>query len=232
MRQDTLTHESRMRKYEWIVALCWLPMHMLVLPMVLTLGFPQMSLVDLNLWTYVIGTAAVCLVCARFLVSDMVVLWERPGKVFLQVLMCFGFGLVGNAAVGLIVQAIAPGSNPNNDAVMELAGDDGLKMAILTVFLAPVLEELMFRGAIFGLIRRKSRVLAYIVCILLFGAYHIWGYAISDPIAWVYLLQYVPLTFLLCFAYDRTESIWTSILFHMANNAFSLWALSLQDMLA
>ncbi|MBR5094571.1 MAG: CPBP family intramembrane metalloprotease [Oscillospiraceae bacterium] len=232
MKSDnTNGHLSRMRKYESIAAICWLPMHIIGVPLLLLILFPEMDSVDLNFWMYAGGTAVLGAICARYLVSDMEPFWSRPGPILKLVLISFGVGLAGNAVTGLVVQLIAPGSNPNNDAVMELAGQAGWKVTVMTVFLAPVLEELIFRAGIFGSIRRKSRILAYIVCILLFSVYHVWGYAINDPTAWVYLLQYLPMSFLLCFCYEKTQCIWTSVLFHMANNAFSLWVLSLQSQL-
>ena len=95
------------------------------------------------------------------------------------------------------------------------------------MLLTPLVEELMFRGGIFGLLRRRSRVLAYAGSILLFAVYHTWQYALTDPRNWLYLLQYLPASFALCRCYEKTESIWTPILFHVLNNGVSLLALSL-----
>ena len=42
----------------------------------------------------------------------------------------------------------------------------------------------------------------------------------------LYMLQYIPVSFLLCRCYERTESIWCSIFFHMLVNGVALNALS------
>ena len=73
----------------------------------------------------------------------------------------------------------------------------------------------------------KSRRMALAVCVLLFGIYHVWQYALSDPLSWLYALQYVPIGILLCRCYEKTETIWTSIFLHMTVNSISLWMLTL-----
>ena len=117
-------------------------------------------------------------------------------------------------------------TNPNNAAVMEMAGSEYGKTAALAIFLAPMVEEPIFRGAVFSLLREKSRVLAYVVSMLLFSVYHVWGYALREPIYWLYLLQYLPVSWLLCRCYERCDSIWGSIFLHMTINAVSLSALN------
>ena len=63
-------------------------------------------------------------------------------------------------------------------------------------------------------------------CVLLFAVYHVWGYALYDPMAWIFAVQYIPVGFLLCRVYERTDSIWGSILFHMLINFLALNALT------
>ena len=51
-------------------------------------------------------------------------------------------------------------------------------------------------------------------------------FALQDPVYWVYLLQYLPVSWLLCRCYERCNSIWGSIFFHMTVNAVSISALN------
>jgi len=111
-------------------------------------------------------------------------------------------------------------------AVMEMAGVEYGKTAALAIFLAPLVEEPVFRGAVFGGLYRYGRPLAYGASMLLFSLYHVWGYALQDPVYWVYLLQYLPVSWLLCRCYERCNSIWGSIFFHMTVNAVSISALN------
>ena len=99
----------------------------------------------------------------------------------------------------------------------------------MAVFLAPLTEEVLFRGAVFNGIRKTNRIAAYAVSMVLFSVYHIWGYAVEDPSYWLYTLQYLPAAFLLCRCYERTNSIWCSIFFHMLVNHISMKMLMLLE---
>ena len=141
--------------------------------------------------------------------------------------------MVCNYCTSLILLAVLPdASNPNNGAIMDMAKIDMRWIKAMTIFLAPPVEELMFRAGIFGTLRRRSRFAAYAVSALVFSLYHVWSFAITDPINWIYIIQYIPVSLLLARCYERTNSIWSSIFFHMTVNAVSLQALSmLQDLL-
>ena len=215
---------SRMGKGETALALIWLPIHVFLLPLGLMLLFPQMSMIDLNVLVYGIGTGILVLFCGRFLRRDFDTLCERPVLVLRQVLGSFGLMLLANILVNQILYALLPASNPNDEAVMGLVEDSPGKSTAMAVFLAPVLEELIFRGGIFGLARRRSRVLAYCLSILLFAVYHVWEYALADPIYCLFVLEYLPITFLLCRCYEKTETIWCPIFLHMLVNGSSILA--------
>ena len=142
-------------------------------------------------------------------------------------LLCYGAMLLFNMAVsGLLLTFLGDAQNPNNSAVVEMAQVSGGPVAAMAVFLAPLVEEMMFRGAIFGALRHKNRALAYIVGIVLFSVYHIWGYALNDPMAWIFVVQYIPVSYLLCRVYERTDTIWGSLGFHMLVNFVALNALT------
>ena len=85
----------------------------------------------------------------------------------------------------------------------------------------------MFRAAIFGTLRRHNRKAAYIVATLAFSVYHVYGYAVQDSTYWLYILQYIPVSILLCRVYERTNTIWSSIFFHMLINWVSMNALQM-----
>jgi membrane protease YdiL (CAAX protease family) len=61
---------------------------------------------------------------------------------------------------------------------------------------------------------------------LCFSLYHVAPYAVLDPVNWIFLLQYIPASLLLARCYERCNSIWGSIFFHMLINAVSFSALS------
>lgn len=217
---------SRMSRKETAAVLCWLPVHGLLLPLLLVRLFPQMGGAALSFWVYVIGTALLVPLCLRFLRRDFDRLCDRPGQVLLQLLIGYFLMLLGSELVGWVLELLQnwlrPEGNPNQEALTLLAAQDRGKILAISLFLAPLVEELIFRGGVYGLLRRRSRVLAYAGCILLFSVYHVWQYALTEPRNWLYLLQYLPSSYVLCRCYEKTETIWAPLLFHMLNNALAL----------
>ena len=221
---------SRMSKWELIAALLYLPLHVWLLPRLLTMipATAELSDLNVNMLVYGIGTGYMLLVLGGFFRREFDPLCDYPVYCVFQIVLSYGMMLAFNMLLGLAMTLILPAdqANPNNAAVMELAGEEFCKTAAIAVFLAPLVEEPIFRGSIFGLIRRTNRNAAYAVSMLLFALYHVWGYALQDPFYWVYLLQYLPVSWLLCRCYERCNSIWGSIFLHMMINGISIKVLS------
>ena len=94
----------------------------------------------------------------------------------------------------------------------------------LNVFLGPFIFEPLFRGIIFGAIRKKNRTLAYAVSIFAFSAYYVLPLAVSG-LDWkvaFFAVQQIPAGFALARTYERTNSIWPPIFLHMIVNAMTL----------
>ena len=96
--------------------------------------------------------------------------------------------------------------------------------AIVTLLLAPIVEEVLFRGVVFGVLRRKSRILAYIVSLLVFSLYMVFWDMVSS-LSWAVIwtaLRYLPASLVLCWSYERTGSVWTSVVLHILINCLGL----------
>ena len=213
---------SQMRWWQSLAVLLWIPIDVLGLPMLLIRLFPRLSDADLNFWVYGIGAVFLTLLCLSFLRRDFDRVWERPGYILAQALIGLGLMLVCNILVSYLFYFLLPEANPNDEAVDALLRAERGKMSAVTVVMAPLLEELMFRGGVFGSLRRWNRGAAYIGCLLLFALLHTWQYAMYDPKYLLFILQYLPAGWLLCRCYEKTECIWTSILMHALNNSLSL----------
>ena len=99
--------------------------------------------------------------------------------------------------------------------------------ALIIVFLAPFVEEVLFRGLVFGCLKEKSRVAAYVISCVLFAFMHVWTFALSSW-DWSYLilmLQYLVPGLVFAWAFDHSGTLWTSILLHATVNALALWAI-------
>ena len=228
--QRDIPFTSRLSTPAAILVLLWLPIHILGLPWLLYGVLGVRDEIQLNFLTYVISALFMLIVGFRFLRRDFDALWEHPLRVFLQVIGCYAAMLLMNMALsGLLSFFIDASENPNNEAVMDMMGSEYGKMSATAIFLAPIVEEMIFRAGIFGTLRRRSRLLAYVLSMALFSVYHVWGYAMSDPMSWFYLLQYIPASYLLCRCYEYCDSIWGSMFFHMLTNYVSIQALSLLE---
>ncbi len=229
-RRDLPEFTSRLGTVPAILVLLWLPMHVIGLPWLLVRVFGVRDEIRINFLTYAIGAAFLLIVGFRFLRADFDKVCEHPGRIFLQVLGCYASMMLMNLAVsGILMLFMEEADNPNNAAVMEMVNEQHGTMSAIAFFFAPFVEEMIFRAGIFGTIRRKSRLLAYLASIALFSIYHVWGYALNDPMSWLYLLQYLPASYLLCRCYEYCDSIWGSLAFHMLTNYVSLQALSLAE---
>ena len=98
---------------------------------------------------------------------------------------------------------------------------------LIVIFLAPFVEEVLFRGLVFGNLRRKSAAVGYLVSCLLFALLHVWQFAVvnRDITYFLLMLQYLVPGLVLAWVYDRTGTLWTSIGLHAAANALSAWTL-------
>lgn len=229
VRRD-IPFSSRLSTPAAAAVLLWLPVHILGLPWLLYGVLGVTDEIQLNFLTYAVGAVYMLIVGFRFLRRDFDVLWEHPGCIFLQVIGCYAAMLLMNMALsGLLSLFVDAAENPNNEAVMDMVGSEYGKMSATAIFLAPIVEEMIFRAGLFGTLRRRSRLLAYLLSMAAFSIYHVWGYAMSDPTSWFYLLQYLPASYLLCRCYEYCDSIWGSMFFHMLTNYVSIQALSLLE---
>ena len=228
---------SRITARQAILVLAWLPVHLFVLPWLLIRLIPPGSAIlteqgmlnyttTLHVLLYGIGALYMLVVLWRFFRDDFDPIWEHPFRTLLMVIGAYLLSIFGQTMVSLLLDAmeIAAG-NENNEIVSEMAVSNIGPTAAMSVFLAPIVEESIFRAGVFGLLRRKSRVLAYLGSILLFGLYHVFEAALYDPIQLVFILQYVPPALALAYVYEKNDSIWASIFLHMLTNGVAMYAL-------
>ena len=98
---------------------------------------------------------------------------------------------------------------------------------LIVVFLAPFVEETLFRGLVFGNLKGKSRTVAYVVSCALFALLHVWQFAVvyQDVTYFLLMLQYLVPGAVLAWVYDRSGTLWTSIALHALTNALSVLAM-------
>ncbi len=227
MLKQPFPFENRMSRTGLIAGLVYFPVHVFLLPMFLPQLLMNLGMEDeamMNLVYYGIGIALVLALYMGYLRNQFDALLDRLGHCVLSFFMALGLDYVLSYAVNTLIFAIVGGiDNPNEMAITEIALQNSGVIRAVAIFLAPIVEEILFRGVIFGALREKNRLLAYAVTMLMFALYHVWQFAwvYGDVSLLIYILQYLPVGFVLCWLYERSGTIWLPIGFHMMINAMS-----------
>jgi len=208
----------------------YLPLHLLVLPILLNLYASlggRLSTIAINVVYYSLGLVYVLVLLRRYLRAEFERLMDNKLGAFITLVITYFF-YVAMAYVTLFLLSALLGDvdNPNNEAVYDMSGGGFGPVFAVSVFMAPIVEEVLFRGVVFGTLRTRSRLAAYAVSVLLFSLYHVWQYALGyrDAALLIYGLQYVAPAIALAWCYERSGSLWPGILFHMITNAVAMLA--------
>ncbi len=218
-----------MSRRETVLVLLYIPVHVVLLNLFFSMLIRNGTLSEAaaNLIYYAVGFLYMLCAAFGFLRREFDPLAERPLRTLLEVFGSYGWMLVCNFIVGMLMLGLPEGGgNPNNQSIMDSAAANSRYVQAAVVWLGPLVEEMMFRAGIFGTIRRRNRLAAYIVSSLLFALYHVLPYALSNPVNWIYLLQYLPVSVLLARCYERCNSVWGSTFFHMLVNGIAFSTLN------
>lgn len=222
-----------MTKVESILGWVYLPVHSFALAYLLliansrlfpALGF-RLDTPHLNVLYYAIGFVFLLVCLFRYLRESF---GDMCANFLSTIHGVFG-GYVINYfalfALELVLRLVLENTvNPNSAAINAEVLLNPSTMIVVSVLLAPVVEEVLFRGVAFGTIRKSSRIAAYAVSALLFAVYHLWSYMLASP-SWdllLYMLQYIPSGLVLAWCYEKSKSIWGPIFLHMMINAVSI----------
>lgn len=230
-RLPPVVFTSALNRAESIAVLGYLPLHLWLLPLALA-ALLQRGVLDelgLNLGLYFLGMLYMLGFGWRFMRRDFDALCDRPVQVIAEIMGSYGVMLCCNMLFSIAASALLKNTNPNNQAVASFITEDYGPAAAMAIYMAPIVEEMLFRAGIFGVLRRYNRIAAYVVSVLAFSLFHVWAYALAEPVYWIYLIQYIPVSYLLCRCYESTNSIWTPIFFHMLVNGVSIKMLSMMQ---
>ena len=146
-------------------------------------------------------------------------------RLLIAAVLGFLFHLVLTRCLDIVISWIEPDFfNVNDASIFSYGRAHYLITLIGAVILVPLAEETLYRGLIFGLLHRRSRLLAYTVSTLFFAFIHVMGYIGHYP---PYLLllcyvQYLPAGLVLAGAYEYSGSILSPVLIHTAVNAIAI----------
>ena len=97
---------------------------------------------------------------------------------------------------------------------------------VTLVVMAPLAEELLFRGYLYGKLRKVTPIwLAIALTSLLFGAAHLWAGPGSSQLQWAVAIDTCVLSAFLCVTREYTGALWTSVLLHASKNGLAFYLL-------
>lgn len=215
-------------------AIGYLLFQMLALPTILTLVFFLANLpLDnsrLNFLYYIVNFTAMVVISWRFLEDSLRHALQDIGNVLITAVVGFFAYRFSSTLVDLGIYYLFPNFSNVNDANIAAMAQDQLPLwALATIVLVPPVEELIFRGALFGGIYRHNKILGWIVSVLGFALVHTVGYI--GQYSWNTLLictvQYLPAGICLAAAYRKSGNILAPILIHAAVNSIAILSLAL-----
>lgn len=218
-------------KAEQIAGFCYLPVYVALLGVALTWLNEKLGLhltdLQINIAYFVINCVFTWIIFHNFLLRSFrsIRFWDLVQALILGFVLYY----VGNFLLSLLMGWLGVEIPQFNDeAVMDLAAQNETVMIVCAVVLAPMVEETLMRGLVFGTIRRKSRILAYIVSMLLFAAIHVWQFAFFHDWQQILLaaVAYLPAGIALGWTYEKSNTIWAPILLHMTINGISFGVMS------
>ena len=175
---------------------------------------------------YYLFSAGLCfLLLWGYLGREMDALLKRPGDNAVALALALLGAALGS---GILVLLPFPVANP---VKLDWAAEFQLSPAatvVIVVVLMPLVQELLFRGVVFGAVRGRNRALAYLLSALGFGLSSCWQWAVSlgDPRYFLLVLQYVPLSLAACWCYERGGSVWSAVVLHLLYNGGMLAVLA------
>lgn len=142
-------------------------------------------------------------------------------------LFAIATGLIGSGVLHLLVSLIPlPVEDPFNSIYQEQFSYFPQATVLILVVLIPIVEEVLFRGLMFGSLRKYSRPLGYGVTIVLFALFQAQQYAFTpgamDLRYLLLAIRYLPMSAALTWCYDNGGSVWSPIVLHMAISGIQL----------
>ncbi|MBE6975599.1 MAG: CPBP family intramembrane metalloprotease [Ruminococcaceae bacterium] len=228
MTKTILFPTARERSWGWRYML----FSLFFLPSLLQLLFSavgvSLNTTWLNLAYFSFNFLGILVINRHFLPNTVKDAAHRLLPVLLTAAVSFCVYWVANLALSWLIRLINPAHfNSNDQGIAAIAREQYLLTAVCVVFLVPLTEECLYRGAVFGSLYRKSKLAAYLVSTALFSLVHIDGWFGVTDIATLALsfLQYIPAGLCLAAAYEISGSIAAPILIHMAVNAIGILAM-------
>ena len=118
---------------------------------------------------------------------------------------------------------IMPLANLNDVTITAQIDNVPRTTMLIVLLLAPFVEEVLFRGLVFGWLAERSGAVAYVVSAALYAFGCLWQVMAggADTASLLVLAQYMIPGLIFAWAYGRSGSVWTAVIVHVAVNALA-----------
>ncbi len=228
----------------------WLNAHGLTSDFLLTadqkselyLNYSNDTLAFTNTLTYVVAITVIIIILIPVIKKDLID-FKNDSAFYLK---WFGIGvgllylssIVASILIFILTLPFGGGSEAENQVIIEnlllSGGWRSIGMGITAVFLAPILEELIFRKCLFGLFK-KNTYLTVTISAIIFASIHVVPACLSiilemGPntminlfLEFINIISYLAMAFALAFTYHKAKcNMVPTILVHLTNNLISL----------
>lgn len=149
--------------------------------------------------------------------------------VFITLPLMLGTSMVLNYAITTLTGL---DGSQNQNELIKIFGDFPLLLVFQALIFAPIVEELMYRGLLFGMLQKRSQMFAVLFSSFFFGMAHVYPSLFDGQyMDLVFLPTYFMLGFWLNRAYIKSKSLYTPVIIHFINNAIGVFAIYLSSVL-
>ena len=179
-----------------------------------------------NVWYYYVIFALTLLLFHSFLARTSSFFFDKIGDASrtwgVALVVFYGANELFYRVLHLLM---GTGTNLNDVTIAAQIESVPRMTAPIVIFFVPFIEEVLFRGLVFGCLKEKSRFLGYAVSSALFALLYVWSFARGGwtPRELLLLAQYLVPGIVFAWAYDASGTLWPSILVHVSVNALALW---------
>lgn len=210
------------------------------------------DVIELNLFTDLATLALMIFFFGRFFWENLRSFFKEFKAVYIAApILCYIGAMFGNYIVQIILMMIRGSSEQtsNNELVMQLVEQQPLTLVFLTVIMAPLTEEAVFRGALCRPMTASKnyfvKSLGFIISTLLFAFMHVYQYAFSlvadeatgalhlvcDYNELLSILAYIPMAIGFAVCSYVCKNYWGSVICHMITNGVSVSLMLLLSLL-
>ena len=156
--------------------------------------------------------------------KEFYIFLNKPFKNLIAILKNYGLMMLSSICLNMILLLVFRLENSGNQTqLIEMYASQPWKVIYASLVFAPIVEELVFRGALFSPFRKKNIYAGYLISSAAFGFLHVYQSLFSGNFKdLLFILSYGLLGSYMCKTYHETDSIISSMMLHFINNFISV----------